>query len=622
MSNDQTACERTRVWVRAARRSWSLATGPGRLLGRYRRGELDLGFHPGVMDSPAAAGSLIGGIALLGSVAIGLYALLPLPLVGEPVDSLGYAVTGVALFVFAVLILLLRHRVTRPIRHVAVIVIGVVQQTLILMAPELSTAVIYGQACIVIILLAYCVLPVRQSILYPPLCIIITFSSVAVHPGLTAGEFVIAAVICLMWLSGLHWIAMSALTSETDSLTRVQNRRGFKRRLAARLQNRGAHSTTIVVIDLDHFAVTNDAMRIDAANQVLVAFAARCKTLLPARTTIARIGGDEFGLILPDCRAEDGVNLVDSLRQHVHGFSAGIAVSEAGESESEMLTHAQDALHVAKRSGRGVTRVHGGHYAGAAVVSQAIVAGEFFLEYQPVVDLRTRRVVGAEALVRWQHPTRGRISPEDFIPLCETSGSIVLLGQWVLSQAVLAAAAWRIPSEPGHPKFFIGVNAAGQEFADPRYAERALAACRAADLPPGALTIELTESAYGIDADVVHDNLRMLQQAGIPVAIDDFGTGFANLERLSRMHANILKIDRRFVDDIRGSDDEAPLVQIIIGLAAALNSDVIAEGIETEEQAVWLEEHGCVLGQGYLFSRPVRAEAFVGACATIPAPLP
>ena len=620
MSDDTTSCERTRMWVRAVKRSWSMAMEPGRLLGRYRRGELDLGFHPGVMDSPAAAGLLIGGIALLGSVAIGLYALLPLPLVGEPVDSHGYAVTGLALFVFAVLILLLRHRVTRPIRHGAVILIGVVHQALIVMAPELSTAVIYAQACIVIVLLAYCLLPVKQSVLYPPLCIIITFCSVAIHPGITAGEFVIATVICFMWLSGLHWIAMSALTSETDALTRVQNRRGFKRRLAARLQNRGARSTTIVVIDLDHFAVTNTALRADDANRVLVSFAEQCTALLPARAVVARIGGDEFGLILPDSAPDDAVALLETLRPLVHRFSAGIAASEVGESVSEMITHAQDALHVAKRSGRGVTRVHGGHYAGAAVVAQAIAAGEFFLEFQPVVDLRTRRVVGAEALVRWQHPTRGRISPEDFIPLCETSGSIVLLGQWVLSQAVLAAAAWHIPSEPGHPEFFIGVNAAGQEFADPCYAERAVAACRAANLAPGALTIELTESAYGIDADVVHDNLRMLQQAGIPVAIDDFGTGFANLERLSRMHANTLKIDRRFVADIQASEDDAPLVQMIIGLAAALNNDVIAEGIETEEQAVWLREHGCLLGQGYLFSRPVTADAFLGACAAIPRP--
>lgn len=618
MSDDTTRCERTRMWARAVQRSWIIATTPGRLIGRFRRGDLDLSFHPGVMDSPTAAGTLIGAIALLGSVTIGTYALL-LPTTAQA-DPRAFALAALALFVLAVSAFTLRHRITRPIRHAALIAHLAVLQVLVVMAPELSTAILYGQGCIVIILMAYSLLPVRQSLLYPPVCIVLTSVSVSVHPGLTTTDIVIAVVISLLWLIGLHWIAMSALTSETDALTRVENGRGFKRRLAARLRNDAGHSTTIVVIDLDHFAVTNEAMHTDTANQVLVKFAAECAAVFPVRTVVARTGGDEFGLILPACSTDDAAILLESLRPLVHGFSAGIAASEVGESASEMIAHAQDALYVAKRGGRGVTRVHGGHYAGAAVVTQAIAAGEFFLEYQPVVDLRTRRVVGAEALVRWQHPTRGRISPEDFIPLCETSGSIVLLGQWVLSQAVLAAAAWRIPAEPGHPDFFIGVNAAGQEFADPHYAARALAACRAAHLPPGALTIELTESDYGIDADVVHDNLRMLQQAGIPVAIDDFGTGFANLERLSRIQANTLKIDRRFVADIRTNADEAPLVQIIIGLAAALNNDVIAEGIETEEQAVWLEEHGCLLGQGYLFSRPVRAEAFLGTCAAIAAP--
>jgi len=619
MSKNQASCERTSVWVRAGRRSWSLATEPGRLLGRYGRGDLDLGFHPGVMDSPTAASTLIGVIALLGSVTIGTYALL-LPPGDHASDARGFAVAALAMLVLAVVVLTLRHRVTRPIRHAALIVNVLVLQALVVMAPELSSALLNAQGCVVIILMAYSLLPVRQSLPYPLACIAITSVSVSSHPGLTSTDIVIAVVNSLLWLIGLHWIAMSALTSETDALTRVHNAHGFKRRLSACLRPDLGHSTTIIVIDLDHFAVTNEALRADLANEVLVRFTAECANIFPPCTVIARTDGDEFGLILPSNSADEAVVLLQRLRPLVHGFSAGVAASEAGESASEMITHAQDALHVAKRGGRGVTRVHGGHYAGAAVVSQAIVAGEFFLEYQPVVDLRTRRVVGAEALVRWQHPTRGRISPEDFIPLCETSGSIVLLGQWVLSQAVQAAAAWRIPAEPGHPDFFIGVNAAGQEFADPHYAERALAACRAADLPPGALTIELTESAYGIDADVVYDNLRMLQQAGIPVAIDDFGTGFANLERLSLMHANVLKIDRRFVADIRGSDDEAPLVQIIIGLATALNSDVIAEGIETEEQAVWLEEHGCVLGQGYLFSRPVRGDTFLSACAAIPRP--
>ncbi|MFO7689904.1 MAG: bifunctional diguanylate cyclase/phosphodiesterase [Cryobacterium sp.] len=620
MSESSPRRERARLRARAAKRSWYLATQPGRLVGRYRRGELDLSFHPGVLDSPAAAGTLIAVIALLGSTVIGIAAIFPVP-PGQNDESRGYAATAVVLCLFAVSALTLRHRVTRPIRHLAIILIGLFLQVLILQAPEITTAVIYAQGSIVVILLAYTLLPARQSLLYPPLCLVVTFTSVAVHPGLSARELVIAGVITLTWLTGLHWIVMSALTSETDALTRVDNLRGFKRSLGARLNNDAGCSVTIVVMDLDHFAVTNETVPTDDADQMLVTFAVQCSELLPGRAMVARIGGDEFGLILPDCPTDDAVGLLNTLRPLVHGFSAGIAASEAGESESEMITHAQDALHVAKRSGRGVTRVHGGHYAGPAVVTQAIAAGEFFLEYQPVVDLRTRRVVGAEALVRWQHPTRGRISPEEFIPLCESSGSIVPLGQWVLTQAVLTAATWRVPSEPGRPDFFISVNASGQEFANPHYAAHAVEACRKADVAPRTLTIELTESDYGIDADVVYDNLRRLQQAGIPVAIDDFGTGFASLERLSRMNADTLKIDRRFVADIHASEDDAPLVQMIIGLAAALSNEVIAEGIETEAQALWLEEHDCQLGQGYLFSRPVRAEAFLGACAAIPEPL-
>jgi len=358
-------------------------------------------------------------------------------------------------------------------------------------------------------------------------------------------------------------------------------------------------------------------------DSVLVEFALRCAQLGGAEsgaggaagTVVARTGGDEFAILLPGLTALEAAAAVQRMRADVHGFSAGIASHEPGESASGLRTRVTEALSSAKRSGRGTTRIHGGHYATATAVGQAIANGEFSLVFQPIVDLRSRRAVGAEALLRWMHPTRGAISPVEFIPLCEASGAMPRLGDWIVHTAVTTASSWTMPVDPGAPPFYVSVNASGIELGDPHYADRLLALCAEAALPAGALKLELTESDYVVEYGAVHANMAQLQTSGIPIMIDDFGTGSSNLERLSEVRANVLKIDRRFISAIGSADDDAPLVQSILGLARGLGSSVIAEGVETDVQADWLERHACRFAQGYLFSRPVASADLAAVCA-------
>ncbi|MEB0266891.1 bifunctional diguanylate cyclase/phosphodiesterase [Cryobacterium sp. 10I5] len=439
-----------------------------------------------------------------------------------------------------------------------------------------------------------------------------------VHPGMRGIDLLLIIPAAIIANFGLHWLVTSALKSETDDLTRLGNRIFFERILNDHVRNARADSVgTVVLMDLDHFTVTNEVRQRVNGDRVLIEFAAHCVQLggPDSGMVVARTSGDEFAVLLPGLAALEAEAAVQRMRADVHGFSEGIASHEPGESASGLRTRVTEALSSAKRSGRGTSRIHGGHYATATAVGQAIANGEFNLVFQPIVDLRTRRAVGAEALLRWTHPTRGAISPVEFIPLCEASGAMPRLGDWIVQTAVSIASSWNMPVDPGSPPFYVSVNASGIELGDPHYADRLLALCDSASLPIGALKIELTESDYVVEYGAVHANMAQLQTSGIPIMIDDFGTGSSNLERLSEVRANVLKIDRRFISGIGCAADDAPLVQSILGLARGLASSVIAEGVETDVQADWLDEHECRFAQGYLFSRPVASADLAAVCA-------
>ncbi|WP_231556348.1 EAL domain-containing protein [Cryobacterium sp. MLB-32] len=213
--------------------------------------------------------------------------------------------------------------------------------------------------------------------------------------------------------------------------------------------------------------------------------------------------------------------------------------------------------------------------------------------------------------MRWNHPTRGQISPVEFIPLCEASGSIQALGQWVLEQAITAAAEWNNAKPQGQQPISVAVNASSRELMTPDYADRAIALCAAAGLDLANLGIEATETDFGTASDNVAMNTEKLRAAGVVISMDDFGTGFSSLERLTRMRLDIMKIDRGFISTIVSSGDDAPIVDLAIKLGTAMSLGIIAEGVETQEQADWLVVRGCFLAQGYLYARPLPLAEFL-----------
>jgi EAL domain-containing protein (putative c-di-GMP-specific phosphodiesterase class I) len=226
------------------------------------------------------------------------------------------------------------------------------------------------------------------------------------------------------------------------------------------------------------------------------------------------------------------------------------------------------------------------------------------LVYQPIVELTTRRVVGAEALLRWQHPARGSIAPIDFIGIAEASDLIVSIGAWVLSQACRGAQGW-----PGSSARYVAVNVSARQVQEPTFVAQVLEALQAAALPPARLVLEITESLFMVEMHRLVPRLRELADAGVRIAIDDFGTGYSSLSRLRDLPVHIVKIDRVFAEGLRPGAQAIALSRVIVDLGRALGFDVVAEGVETADQAAALDQCGCALAQGYYFARPMEAAA-------------
>jgi len=585
---------------------------------RFLRAELTTAFYPGMFESPRAAGTAMGALLFFGGLIVGLYGMQP-DQVTAPHGSFFRAV-AIGALVVGVACVLLRRYFTLLVRSIVLGLAAVTITFCVVFADTPAAALSFSTSIIFALIVTYVLLPVTHSVYYSLGFAVSISVALSAHDGMLTSDSIVVLASAVAAMVGLHWLVMSALRSETDDLTRLGNRLSFDRLLASHLREPAPGTgTTVVLIDLDHFSLTNEMRQRSYGDQILVTVADRIARAFPACAGLSRIGGDEFAFVVPHRDATAVQLTLESMRADVHGFSAGIAVREVGESQSQLTTRASEALSTAKRSGRGTTRVHGGQYASPAAVGLAIANGEFTVVYQPIIDLDTMRVAGVEALLRWTHPTRGAISPEEFIPLCETSGAMPRLGDWVLDTAMRTAAGWTVQAPPGHPAFFVSINASGIELGDPRYAARVLAIQSGSGLAAGALKIELTESDYAAESAAVNDNMAELQQAGVPIAIDDFGTGFSNLARLSEVRANVLKIDRRFISAIESPEADAPLVQSILGLARGLGSSVIAEGIETAVQAEWLRGHGCRYGQGFLFSRPVASADVAAACDRIAA---
>jgi len=412
-----------------------------------------------------------------------------------------------------------------------------------------------------------------------------------------------------------------------DSLTGLANRTLFHDRVHQAVA-RASRSGTIVgvlFIDLDDFKVINDTMGHGVGDEVLVAVSKRLTEALRVGDTAARLGGDEFAAIVEDARdprdVEDVAQRVVAALTEAYQVgvgpvngpaSIGVATTAEAQDSDELLRQADLALYVAKGAGKGQWR----RYQAAlhtdvlqrlklrAELDQAIALKSFVLHYQPIVELSSGAVAGLEALLRWQHPTRAMLAPIEFIDVAEDSGLIVPIGDWVLEQALGDAAAWFRRFSPGGAPY-VTVNVSARQFRDESFINRVLDRLAAAALPADRLVLEITETLLLHDDDQVRRDLARLRQIGVRIAIDDFGTGYSSLSYLRKVPADILKIEKSFIETVAVHPQQRALVEGILQLASTLGLSVVAEGIEQERDRAVLAEAGCPYGQGYLFSKPL-----------------
>ncbi|AEV85267.1 putative signaling protein [Actinoplanes sp. SE50] len=411
-----------------------------------------------------------------------------------------------------------------------------------------------------------------------------------------------------------------------DPLTGLPTRMLFLEMLAERLA--GSVPASVLFIDLDRFKAVNDSLGHRAGDELLGLVAGRVRGCLRPTDTAARIGGDEFAVLLADCPADQAVpvaqRLIDAIKkpftvagQDVFiGASIGIAAGP-GPAPGELLGNADVAMYRAKTEGPGKVvlfepQMHAEALARLTLngdLQRALTLGEFRLQYQPLIDLDSGEPVGVEALVRWQNPERGYVSPADFVPMAEETGLISDLGRWVLHTAGRQAAAWRRT----RPHLGINVNVSGRQLTDPQFAadvERMLSDTR---LPAEAVTLELTESVLMSDPKTAIACLRDLQDLGVDVSIDDFGTGYSSLSYLQRLPVDELKIDRAFISKQIPTTADMAVIRTIVELARTLRLRTVIEGIETEAQRTAMRMLGCDLGQGYHLCRPVHPEDLLGS---------
>jgi diguanylate cyclase (GGDEF)-like protein/PAS domain S-box-containing protein len=419
-----------------------------------------------------------------------------------------------------------------------------------------------------------------------------------------------------------------------DSLTGLPNREVFLNgaQLAVELAAAAGVTVAVLIIGLDEFSVVNNTMGHPAGDELLLAVGQRLAAVMrtfadddPAWPggTVARLGGDEFAALARDAAGPVEVEqIAERLRNSfaepfvlsrgavVVTASMGVATTSAAADAQELLHQADLAMYVAKNAGPGGWVRYNAALHTSVVerlklrseLDQAIMDGDFDLVYQPITDLLTGWTVGLEALVRWNHPTRGVLNPRQFIDLAEESGLIVPLGEWILRKAIRAASHWR---QSGHDGPYVSVNVSTRQLRVPGFVDLVRRELVAADLPPESLLVEITESLLLHEDDNVEAELSNLRKEGIHIAIDDFGTGFSALSYLRRLQADVLKLDKSFIDTISTSPDQYAVVNAIIQLAQTLRLKVIAEGIETRVDHDLLVAMGCGYAQGYLIARPM-----------------
>ncbi|MEX2238252.1 MAG: EAL domain-containing protein [Dehalococcoidia bacterium] len=412
-----------------------------------------------------------------------------------------------------------------------------------------------------------------------------------------------------------------------DGLTGLPNRVLFEDRLAHALAREAVgESVAVVFVDLDHFKLVNDSLGHGAGDGVLVCAADRFRCAVRAQDTTARFGGDEFAFLLePLSSVGEAVATTERIiaamrppiRLHdqklVVGASAGIAIGRKGDSAEDLLRQADTAMYVAKSRGRGghclfdetMTAGRKRQLDLRTALLDALANDDLSVAYQPLVDLATGNVLGVEALARWHHPTRGAITPAEFIPIAEESEAIIQLGQFVFREVAQLANRWWATYGT---RLNFSVNASERELRQPNYADSLLEQALVWDLCPEQVTVEITENVALQSSPAILHSVELIKTNGMRIAIDDFGAGYTPLAHLGVLKADCLKIDRSFVANLPDDEQSVSVVRALLALARGFEMTVIAEGVETLEQATLLQELGCANGQGYFFARPMPAD--------------
>ncbi|MEZ5480653.1 MAG: EAL domain-containing protein [Porticoccaceae bacterium] len=461
--------------------------------------------------------------------------------------------------------------------------------------------------------------------------------------------------LCPQWLtiSGIHdadgkvshWVAQFFDISQIkeaediiwrqanyDDLTELPNRRMFFDRLgqAIKTLHRTNRQIALFSIDLDHFKTVNDTLGHAVGDELLVQAGVRIMKCIREGDTLARFGGDEFVIFIEYSRLSIieriAGNILEALSQPFElgqervflGGSIGISVyPRDADSINGMLRCADQAMYAAKQRGRNCFEYFTPSMQAAArqrmqminELRQALEKEQLWVAYQPIIDLGNRRIVKAEALVRWQHPVMGEVSPVNFIPLAEDTGLIMAIGEFVLSAVAQQLAQWR-EMYPGDFQISVNVSPIQLQSNDRPVFDYWEQCIESHGLSGSDITMEITEGLLLNERPEVKQQLLAFRNAGIEVAVDDFGTGYSSLSYLKKLHIDYLKIDRSFVHQLESDNDDMAVCEAIIVMAGKLGLQVIAEGIETEQQMSLLKSAGCDFGQGYLFSKPVNAESF------------
>ncbi len=416
-----------------------------------------------------------------------------------------------------------------------------------------------------------------------------------------------------------------------DALTDLPNRTLFNDRLTQALiqAERDGTSAAVMFIDLDRFKNINDTLGHSVGDLLLQNVAIRLTNCMRQGDSVSRQGGDEFVVLLPEINhAKDAAlvaqKILESIAQpfeisgHELHASCSIGISFYpidGDDGETLMKNADTAMYRAKEAGRNNYQFYLADMNARSLerlametsMRAAIEQRQFELHYQPQIDVENGNIIGAEALIRWNHPALGRVSPAHFIPLAEESGLIQPIGEWVLRTACAQAARWQ---SQGFVPFLVSVNVSARQFRNAGFVDMVADALRESGLSPAYLELELTESVLMGHTDRNIATLQQLKEMGLTIAIDDFGTGYSSLSYLKRLPIDTLKVDRSFVGDLPGDKDDAAIVDAVISMAHSLSLKVIAEGVETEQQVAFLRSRQCYLMQGYYFHMPLSVAEF------------